>query len=78
MCETKTVLVPLSKILLVAARFCIYQAHTENRVGHQSEIKNQGPSKKEFNKYCLNGGECYYLVHEDIFGCSFTWLYGGK
>ena len=50
MCETKTVLVPLSKILLVAARFCVHQAHTENRVEHQSEIKNQGSSKTEFNK----------------------------
>ena len=78
MCETKAVVVSISLILLVAASFCIYQAHTEKKVGHQSKIKSQGPCENEYKKYCLNGGECYYLVDEDILGCNCTWLYGGK
>ena len=50
--------------------------HTENKVGHHSKIKSQGPCENEYKKYCLNDGECYYLVGEDTVGC--TWLYGGK
>ena len=38
-CETKAVVVSISLILLVAAGLCIYQAQTENKVGHHSEIK---------------------------------------
>ena len=38
MCETKTVLVSISLIIPVAASFRINQAHTENKVGHHSEI----------------------------------------
>ena len=38
------------------------------RVGHQSEIKSQGPCENEYKKYCLNGAECYYLVDEDFVG----------
>ena len=70
MCETKTVLVSLSLILLVAASFCIYQAHAENEVGHHGKIKIQGPCENEYKKYCFNGGECYYLVDEYIEGCN--------
>ena len=44
--ETKAVVVSVSMILLVAASFCIYQAHTEVKVGHHSEIKSQCPCKK--------------------------------
>ena len=76
MCETKTVVVSISLILLVAGSFCIYQAHTENKVGHHSKTK--GPCENEYKKYCLKGNECYYLVDEDIAGCNCTWLYGGK
>ena len=68
MCQTKTVLVSLPLISLVAASFCIYQAHTENKEGHHSEIKSQGPCENEYKTYCLTGGECYYLVDEDIVG----------
>ena len=75
---TKAVRVSISLILLVAASFCIYQAHTENKVGHHSNIKSQGPCENEGKKYSLNGGECYYLVDEDIVGCNCTWIYGGK
>ena len=45
----------MSLFLLVAAILCIYQAHTEVKAGHHSEIKSQGPCEKEY-KYCLNGG----------------------
>ena len=78
MCEIKAVVVSISINLLVAASLCIYQAQTENKVGHHSEIKSQGPCENEYKKYCLNDGECYYLVDEDIVGCNCTWLYGGK
>ena len=78
MFETKAVVVSISIILLVAASFCIYQAQTENKVGHHSKIKSQGPCKNEYKRYCLNGGKCYYLFGGDIVGCIFTWLYAGK
>ena len=78
MCETKAELVSISLILLLATRFCIYKAPTENKVGHYSKIKSQGSCENEYKKYCLNGGECYYLVDEEIVGCNYTWLYGGK
>ena len=78
MCETRAVVVSISLILLVAASFCMFQDHTENKVGHPSKIKIQGPCENEYKKYCLNGGEFYYLVDEDIVGCNSTWLYGGK
>ena len=78
MCQTKAVLVSLSLSLLVAASFSIYQAHTENKVVHQSEIKSQGPRENEYKKLCLNGGECYYLFGEDNVGRDCTWLKGAK
>ena len=78
MCETKAVVVSISLIRLVASSFCIYQAHTENKAGHYSKIKSRGPCENEYKKYCLNGGECYYLVDEDIVSCNYTWLYGAK
>ena len=78
MCETKAVVVLISLILLVAAGFGKYEALTEYKVGHQSKIKSQGPCEKEYKKYCLNGGDYYYLVDEVIVGCNCTWLYGGK
>ena len=72
MCETKAVVASISLILLVAASLCVYQAHTENKVRHHSKIKSQGPCENEYKKYCLNGGECYCLVYEDIVGCNCT------
>ena len=78
MCEIKSVVVSISIILLVAASFCIYQDQTENKVGHHSKTKSQGPCENEYKKYCLNGGECYFLVDEVIVGYNCTWLYGGK
>ena len=78
MSETKAVVVSISLIFLEAASFCIYQAQTENKVGNHTKMKNQGPCENEHKKYCLNGGDCYYLVDEDIVDCNCTWLYGGK
>ena len=78
MFETKAVVVSISIMLLVAASFCIYQALTENKVGHHSKIKCQAPCENEYKKYCLNGVDCYYLIDEDIVGCNCTWLYGGR
>ena len=78
MWETKTVLVSSSIILLVAASFCIYQAHTETEMRHHNKIKSQGPCEKEYKKFCLNAGECYYLVDEGIVDCNCSCLYGGK
>ena len=78
MCETKAVVASISITLLVAADFCIYQAHTENKVGPHRNIKSQGPCENEYKKYCLNVGEGYYLADEDFVGCNCTWLYGGK
>ena len=78
MCKTKAVLVSISLFLLVAASFCIYQAHTENIVRHLSQIKTEGPSENEYKKFYLNGVEGSYLVDEDIVDCNSTWLYGGK
>ena len=72
MCRTKAVVKLISLMLLVAASFCLYQAHTEKKVGHDSKIKSQGPCKNEYKSYCLNGGECYYLVGEDFVGCNCT------
>ena len=78
MCETKGVVISISIILLVAASFCIYQAHTEKKMRHHSGINSQGPCGNQYKKYCLNGGECHYLVDEDIVGCNCTGLYAGK
>ena len=71
MCETKAIVVSKSKILLEAAFFCIYQARRENKVGHNSKIRSQGPCENEYKKYCLNGGDCNYLVDEDIVDCNY-------
>ena len=80
MCEMKTVLI-VAVLLLAVTGFCIYQEKTENsekKVEHHSEIKSEGPCEKEYKEYCMNGGECFYLVDEDIAACNCTWMYGGK
>ena len=70
MCEMKTVLVSFCLILLVTASFCMYWVYAEKKVGQKSEIKIQNPCEKEYKKNWLNGGECYYLIDEDIVGCN--------
>ena len=77
MCEVKTVII-VAALLLAATAFCIYQVKTEKKVAQHSEIKSEIHCKKEYKKYCLNGGECYYLVDEVIAACNCTWMYGGK
>ena len=69
----KTVLF-VAVLLLAVTRFCIYQVKSENEVGHYSEIKSESPCGKEHKKYCMNGGECYYLVDKDIVACNCTCL----
>ena len=68
----------VTALLLAATGFCIYQVNSEKKVGHYSGVKSESPCDKEYKKYCSNGGECYYLVDEDIVACNCTWLYGGK
>ena len=75
MCEIKTV-IKVAALLLAATGFCIY--HVKPKVGHHSEIKSEGLCEKVYKKFCLNGGECFYLVDEDIVACNCTWMYGGK
>ena len=75
MCEIKTVLI-VAALLLTVTGFCIYQ--TKSKVELHSEIKSEGPCEKEYKEYCLNAGECFYLVDEDIVACNCTWMYGGK
>ena len=88
MCEMKTVSL-VAVLLLVAAGFYTFQVNSETKVGQHSKIKSESPCEKEYikskspcekeyKKYCMNGGECYYLVDEDIVACNCTWLYGGK
>ena len=62
MCEIKTLLT-VAVLLLAVTGFCIYQANP--KVGQHSEIKSESPCEKGYRKYCLDGGECYYLVDED-------------
>ena len=78
MCETKAVVLSISIILLVAASSCIYQAHTENKVGHHSKIKSQGPWENECKNYFMNGGDYYHPVDEDTVGCNCKWLSAAK
>ena len=77
MCEIKTVII-VAALLLAATGFCVYQVKSENKVGQHSEIKIEGPCGKEYKKYCMIGGECFYLVDEDIAACNCTWMYGRK
>ena len=78
MCDLETVLVSICLILLSTASFCIHRVFPGKKIGHHSKIGGQAPFGNEYTKYCLNGGECYYLIDEDIAGCNCTWLYGGK
>ena len=77
MCQIITLL-SVAVLLLAAAGFYTYQVNSETKVGPHSEIKSESPCEKDYKKYCVNGGECYYLVDEDIVACNCTWLYGGR
>ena len=75
MCEIKTVII-VAALLSAVTGFCIYQ--TNPKVEHPSEIKSESLCEKEYKKFCLNGGECFYLDDEDFVACNCTWKYGGK
>ena len=75
MFELKTILMSVSKILLVTPSHWVYP---QKKYGQYSGIKSQNPCENEYKKYCLNGGERYYLNDEDVLGCNCTWFYGGK
>ena len=77
MCAIKTVLF-VAVLLLAATAFCINQVNSGKKVGHHSDIRSGGPCKIGYKKLCLNGGEHYYLVDEDVVARNCTWLYGGK
>ena len=76
MCEIETVLI-VAVLLLAETGLCIYQVKSEKKVEQHREIKSESHCEREYKKYCMNGGECYYLV-EDIAACNCTWMYGGK
>ena len=78
MCETKKTVLIVEGLLLAAAGFYTYQVKSEKKVGQHREIKIESHCEKEYWKYCMNGGDCYYLVDEDIVACNSTWLYGEK
>ena len=71
MCEIKIVLID-AVLLLVAAGFYTYQVNSETKMGQHREIKSENLCEKEYKKYCMNGGECCYLVDDDIVACNCT------
>ena len=74
----KTILVSVCLTLLATASSCMYCVYPEKTVGQYMKIKIQNLCENEYKKFCLNGGECYYLFDENIVGCNCTWFYGGK
>ena len=75
MCEMKTVLI-VAVLLLAAAGF--YTCQVKPKEEQHREIKTEGPCEKEYKKYCMNGGECFYLDDEIIVACNCTWMSGGN
>ena len=75
MCEIKTVLI-VTVLLIATSGF--YTCQVNPKVEQHKEIKSESPCEKEYKKYCMNGGECFYLVDEDIAACNCTWMYGGN
>ena len=71
MCAIETVLF-VAALLLAATSFCIYQVKSGKKVGHHSEMKSESPCEKENKKCCLNRGESYYLLDEDIVAYNCT------
>ena len=75
MSEIKTVLI-VAVLLIAAAGF--YTCQVIPKVEQHSEIKSESPCEKEYKKFCMNGGESFYLVDEDSAASNCTWIYGGK
>ena len=76
MCEIKYK--KIATALYLAAGSCTYQVKSEKNVRHHSEIKSESVCEKEYKKYCLNGGECFYLFGEVFVGCYSTSFFGGN
>ena len=51
----------------------IYQVNTTENVG-----QNLDPCATQYNDYCMNEGEGFRYVEENIIGCLCPPLYGGK
>ena len=39
-------------------------------MGHNSQLENESDCEKEYRGFCLNGGERYYLIDQNIVGCN--------
>ena len=75
MCDIKFFLMPVCLILLVTASICTYRVFPDKKKLRQySEVNKQIPSEIEYKDYCLNSGECYYLINEVFDGCICTWF----
>ena len=61
MCETIPKTVAL--IIVKTVRLFIYQVKTTGKVG-----QNVDPCNKEYKDYCMNEGECFSYVEENIKG----------
>ena len=51
MCETKAVLVLIPINFTAISKLLHFLGHTENKTGHHSEIKSQGPCENKYTMY---------------------------
>ena len=72
MCETIAKVV-VAFIFGLNVSLFIYQVNTTESVG-----QNVDPCIKEYKDYCINEGECFSYVEENIIGCLCPPLYGRK
>ena len=59
--------------IVITTGLFIYQVRTTEKVG-----RNSDPCIEEYKDYCMNEGECFSHVEENIIGCLCPPLYGGK
>ena len=59
--------------IVITTGLFIYQVRTTEKVG-----RNPDPCIEEYKDYCMNEGECFSHVEENIIGCLCPPLYGGK
>ena len=72
MCET-IAKITVALIIVMTASLFIYQVKTTEKVE-----RDHGPCVEEYKGYCLNGGDCFSYVGENVVGCLCPPLYGGK
>ena len=72
MCET-IAKVSVALIIGLNVSLFVYQVNTTESVG-----QNLDPGARENKNYCMNQGECFSYVEENIIGCLCPPLYGGK